>query len=249
MRALLILLCAAICSAQHYGQHYGYQNPYKYHPYMRYHDYNARHQEPAPTKEEPEAIQEEETPRYPYAYRHQTQGRHYERPEPTERPTPSSRQPHHYGAYHASQTHRNPYQYHRQHATTKRPEHRKPSPHREQPTKPTKADAKDPKYLGTFKNPTHEVKGDIFMLDDNTLYIQGFSFDGQAPDVYFWSDGVPIPYYTRSDNHITMNVQEYKDEDIVLTLPPEKPTLDKMRKFQIWCKQFGINFGEFSIDD
>ena len=57
--------------------------------------------------------------------------------------------------------------------------------------------AETPKYLGTFKNPSHGVKGDIFMLDQSTLYIQGFSFDGEAPDPYFWSDGVPIPYYTR----------------------------------------------------
>ena len=35
------------------------------------------------------------------------------------------------------------------------------------------------------------------MLDQSTLYIQGFSFDGEAPDPYFWSDGIPIPYYTR----------------------------------------------------
>jgi hypothetical protein len=37
------------------------------------------------------------------------------------------------------------------------------------------------------------------MLDERTLYIQGFSFDGNAPDVYFWADGVAIPYYTRCD--------------------------------------------------
>ena len=54
-----------------------------------------------------------------------------------------------------------------------------------------------PHYLGKFKNPRNLVEGDIFMLDERTLYIQGFSFDGQAPDVYFWSDGVAIPYYTR----------------------------------------------------
>ena len=65
------------------------------------------------------------------------------------------------------------------------------------PPETTTAVARTPKYLGTFKNPTHLVEGDIFMLDESTLYIQGFSFDGQAPDVYFWSDGVPIPYYTR----------------------------------------------------
>ena len=54
-----------------------------------------------------------------------------------------------------------------------------------------------PKYLGKFKNAKNDVDGDIFLLDESTIYIQGFSFDGQAPDVYFFSDGVKIPYYTR----------------------------------------------------
>jgi len=57
--------------------------------------------------------------------------------------------------------------------------------------------ASSPVYLGTFSKVKNNVEGDIFMLDESTLYIQGFSFDGQAPDVYFWSEGVPIPYYTR----------------------------------------------------
>lgn len=56
---------------------------------------------------------------------------------------------------------------------------------------------KNPKYLGRFSKATHNVEGDIFLLDERTIYIQGFSFDGQAPDVHFWSDGVAIPYYTR----------------------------------------------------
>jgi len=55
----------------------------------------------------------------------------------------------------------------------------------------------EPAYLGTFTKARNNVEGDVFMLDESTLYIQGFSFDGQAPDVYFWSEGVPIPYYTR----------------------------------------------------
>ena len=59
------------------------------------------------------------------------------------------------------------------------------------------APEKEPKYLGTFKHTKGNVKGDIFMLDEHTLYIQGFSFDGSAPDAYFWSDGTQIPYYTR----------------------------------------------------
>ena len=60
----------------------------------------------------------------------------------------------------------------------------------------------EPMYLGTFNKARNNVEGDIFMLDERTLYIQGFSFDGQAPDVYFWADGVAIPYYTRQDRHL-----------------------------------------------
>ena len=68
-----------------------------------------------------------------------------------------------------------------------------------QPAAPAQAaePAHEPMYLGTFNKARNMVEGDVFMLDERTLYIQGFSFDGQAPDVYFWSDGVAIPYYTR----------------------------------------------------
>ena len=55
----------------------------------------------------------------------------------------------------------------------------------------------EPMYLGRFSKVSHDVGGDIFLLDDKTIYIQGFTFDGNAPDVHFWSDGVAIPYYTR----------------------------------------------------
>jgi hypothetical protein len=67
----------------------------------------------------------------------------------------------------------------------------------EEPAAPTAVAPQSPRYLGKFSHPTHLVDGDIFLLDERTLYIQGFSFDGQAPDVHFWSDGVAIPYYTR----------------------------------------------------
>lgn len=106
-----------------------------------------------------------------------------------------------------------------------------------------------PKYLGKFKNAKNDVDGDIFLLDESTIYIQGFSFDGQAPDVYFFSDGVKIPYYTRSDPHMKLNVKEYRNEDVVLMLPPEKPTIKELGHFQVWCNMFNVVFGEFSMDD
>jgi hypothetical protein len=35
---------------------------------------------------------------------------------------------------------------------------------------------------------------------------------------------------------------------MVLLLPPEKPTVDKMGHFTIWCRQFDVTFGEFSME-
>jgi len=87
------------------------------------------------------------------------------------------------------------------------------------------------------------------MLDQSTLYIQGFSFDGEAPDPYFWSDGIPIPYYTRSDPNVTMKLRKYTNEDVVLMLPPEKPTMDALGHFQVWCAMFNVVFGEFDMKD
>ena len=58
-------------------------------------------------------------------------------------------------------------------------------------------DQYEPLYLGTFARTSHRVSGDIFILDEKTIYIQDFAHDGQAPDVYFWADGVVIPYITR----------------------------------------------------
>ena len=57
----------------------------------------------------------------------------------------------------------------------------------------------EPLYLGTFQNTAHRVAGDIFIIDEKTVYIQDFAHDGQAPDVFFWADGVIIPYITRSN--------------------------------------------------
>ena len=45
-----------------------------------------------------------------------------------------------------------------------------------------------------------------------------------------------------------MMVGKYDKEDVVLMLPPEKPTIKDLHHFQVWCRQYGINFGEFSMD-
>jgi len=111
-------------------------------------------------------------------------------------------------------------------------------------------DQYDPVYLGNFQQPSHSVAGDIFVLDEKTIYIQDFAHDGQAPDVFFWADGVIIPYITRSNLEPQISLKRFLPrEDIVLLLPEEKPSVFDIRKLEVWCRAFGVSFGHINLPD
>ena len=55
--------------------------------------------------------------------------------------------------------------------------------------------------------------------------------------------------YFRSDPNVTMKLKKYTNEDVVLMLPPDKPTLDALGHFQVWCAMFNVVFGEFDMKD
>ena len=59
------------------------------------------------------------------------------------------------------------------------------------------------KLLGAFKNNFHDIAGNIYSKGDNQLVIEGFTYDGQGPDAFFWvgtkgkepsSDGIILPH-------------------------------------------------------
>ena len=60
-------------------------------------------------------------------------------------------------------------------------------------------------------------------------------------------NNVVVFFTFRANPHVAMVVGKYHKEDVVLMLPPEKPTIDKLGHFQVWCRQYKINFGEFSM--
>ena len=59
------------------------------------------------------------------------------------------------------------------------------------------------KLLGAFKNNFHDIAGNIYSKGENQLVIEGFTYDGQGPDAFFWvgtkgkepsSDGHILPH-------------------------------------------------------
>ena len=42
-------------------------------------------------------------------------------------------------------------------------------------------------YLGQFDGKIHDVFGQLFAVDESTLFIKDFRYDGAGPDAYFWT--------------------------------------------------------------
>merc|ERR1712147_233535 len=39
--------------------------------------------------------------------------------------------------------------------------------------------------LGTFRNIFHDISGEAFAVDSETILIKGFTYDGEGPDTFF----------------------------------------------------------------
>lgn len=58
------------------------------------------------------------------------------------------------------------------------------------------------KLIGSLQEYAHGIKGKVYAVDDATIFIKGFCYDGTGPDAYFWvgntsqpnPDGYIVPY-------------------------------------------------------
>ncbi|RWS22358.1 protein Skeletor: isoforms B/C-like protein, partial [Leptotrombidium deliense] len=107
------------------------------------------------------------------------------------------------------------------------------------------------KFLGSFPvGSTHKVAGKVYAVNDDTLYIKGFSYDGAAPAAFFWAgttekpsvDGFVIPDPSGSEEKL----KGYNNENLILKMPEGRKISD-VKWISIWCKKFTINFGHIDI--
>ena len=116
--------------------------------------------------------------------------------------------------------------------------------------------------IGSFKNIFHDIGGEAFALDSQTILIKGFTYDGEGPDAFFLagtsgkpskaSGNVVLPYpytgehFSYSDRDIPLLLRPFGGEDVVLTLPPGR-TVDELRWISVWCRDYQINFGHVTF--
>ncbi|XP_050585241.1 protein Skeletor, isoforms B/C isoform X1 [Bombus affinis] len=110
------------------------------------------------------------------------------------------------------------------------------------------------KLIGSLKNYAHGIKGDVYAVDDTTIFIKGFCYDGTGPDAYFWvgnsstptPQGYIVPYPEIKEGSDPVVLKLYNYTDIILKLPNGKRIRD-IKWLSVWCRRFTVNFGDVFI--
>jgi hypothetical protein len=102
-------------------------------------------------------------------------------------------------------------------------------------------------YSGFFSTLAHNVAGKATIIDDCTIQITQFDYDGGGPAVAFYAardheyssaSAFPISQY--------INGQVYDNASILLTLPTNK-SLDDLTGISVWCADFNADFGNMTF--
>jgi len=85
----------------------------------------------------------------------------------------------------------------------------------------------------------------LTIIDDRTLEISNFTYDGQGPSVFFYT-GTDGDYRPQSGGQIIgerINGRQFNNETVILTLP-DNITLNDFNGVSVWCDIFSANFGD-----
>ena len=93
-----------------------------------------------------------------------------------------------------------------------------------------------------FSNFAHDISGTLTVLDDRTLQITNFSYDGGGVVVFFYN-GVDGDYTDGQPIGPQLNGTRFDNETITLTIP-DNLTLDDFNGISVWCVPFAANFGD-----
>jgi len=89
---------------------------------------------------------------------------------------------------------------------------------------------------------SHGVAGTAEIVDDCTIVVSAFAYDGAGLDVRFYGalDEDYAGGFAISDDLVKPG--GYVDETVVITLPPER-SLDDLNSLSVWCIDVQIDFG------
>jgi hypothetical protein len=100
---------------------------------------------------------------------------------------------------------------------------------------------------GEFSTLQHDVAGTATILDDCTIEIEGFTYDGNGVDTRFVIDlDDDFGDYTVISQELIPD-GPYDDETITVPLP-EGVTLEDVGAISVWCVPFEVDFGHATFE-
>eukprot|EP00178_Gracilaria_changii_P018234 TRINITY_DN51_c0_g1_i1.p1 TRINITY_DN51_c0_g1~~TRINITY_DN51_c0_g1_i1.p1 ORF type:complete len:1114 (-),score=142.54 TRINITY_DN51_c0_g1_i1:4233-7574(-) len=113
--------------------------------------------------------------------------------------------------------------------------------------------AQEPVLIGPLSELTHDVSGTVYALNDRTLEIRNFNYDGAGPAGVYWVDlgdrataeGVIAPVL---DSCEEVNPLGRMEDATVRVELPKGYTLSNIGYFSIWCITAREEFGGIRID-
>ena len=101
-------------------------------------------------------------------------------------------------------------------------------------------------YTAELETHQHDVSGTVHVIDDCTLEIRNFHFDGGGVDVrVIGSTDTDFENgYTLSENLLR---DAYSGETLTVSLP-NGVTLDDFEHLSVWCTAAGVSFGDGQLE-
>ena len=102
-------------------------------------------------------------------------------------------------------------------------------------------------HSGFFNTFAHNVSGKATIIDDCTIEISQFSYDGGGPDVYIYG-AIDHQYAQQDAFPIGQKISEqvFNNSTFTIRLPTNK-SLDDLTGLSVWCVDFAVNFGQMEF--
>ncbi|XP_048505189.1 protein Skeletor, isoforms B/C isoform X2 [Athalia rosae] len=110
------------------------------------------------------------------------------------------------------------------------------------------------RLIGPLKEYSHGIEGTVYAVDDTTIFIKGFSYDGTGPAAYFWvgntsrpnPEGYIVPYPEDYNERDPPALKAYNNTDVILRLP-QGHRIRNIKWLSIWCQRFTVDFGDVFV--
>nr|XP_046920523.1 protein Skeletor, isoforms B/C-like [Dermatophagoides farinae] len=107
-------------------------------------------------------------------------------------------------------------------------------------------------HIGKLNSYAHQVSGELYAIDERTILIKDFFYDGLASDAYFWVGATVLPsnvgFIVPDETGRTNKLRQYINRSIRIRLPDDK-TIHTIRWFAIWDIRSQKNFADIFIPE